>query len=73
MILGAEYTVVPEDTISFYYGQDNFGQRFDKQANGSYVGYGYPTGPNSQNKQIEEYSLATHTPSGRTRRTGPSS
>jgi hypothetical protein len=58
MILGAEYTVVPEDTISFYYGQDNFGQRFDKQANGSYVGYGYPTGPNSQNKQIEEYSLA---------------
>jgi len=57
-ILGAEYAVVPTDTVSVYYGQANFGQRFDKLPTGAYVGYGYPGSANSNNKQIEEYTLA---------------
>jgi hypothetical protein len=35
-----------------------FGRRYDKLANGTYVGYGYPGSPNSQNKEIYEFTLA---------------
>lgn len=57
-ILGAEYTVVPTDTISLYYGQADFGQRYDKLSTGAYVGYGFPGSANTNNKEIEEYTLA---------------
>jgi hypothetical protein len=57
-ILGAEYAFVPEDTLSFYYGHADFGARYDKLSTGAYVGYGYPGSANSNNKEIEEYTLA---------------
>jgi len=57
-IAGLEYTVVPEDTVSVYGSEMQFGKRYDKLANGSYVGYGYPGSPNSQNKEIYEFTLA---------------
>jgi len=56
-IVGAEWTVVPQDTVSFYYSTAGYGQRYDKLGSG-YVGYGYPGSANSQNKTIEEYTLA---------------
>jgi hypothetical protein len=56
-ILGFEYAWDPADTTSFYYSQANFGQRFDKLG-ASYVGYGYPGSSNSNNKEIEELTLA---------------
>jgi hypothetical protein len=57
-ILGLEYAVAPQDTVSAYWSQMNFGQRYNKLANGSYVGYGYPGSSNSNNKDIYEYTLA---------------
>jgi hypothetical protein len=56
-ILGLEYAVAPVDTISAYWSEARFGQRFDKTSTGAYVGYGYPGSPNSQNKEIDEYTL----------------
>ncbi len=56
-ILGAEWTVVPVDTVSAYWSTAGYGQRYDK-VGATYVGYGYPTGPNSQNKTIDELTLA---------------
>jgi hypothetical protein len=58
LILGAEWAVAPVDTFSFYYGEANFGQRYDQLPTGAYVGYGYPGSANSNNKNIEEYTLA---------------
>jgi hypothetical protein len=58
-IVGAEWAVVPEDTVSVYWSQASFGQRFDKQAGGgAYVGYGFPGSASSNNKDIEEFTLA---------------
>jgi hypothetical protein len=57
-ILGLEYAVAPQDTVSAYWSQMNFGQRYNRLANGSYVGYGYPGSANSNNKDIYEYTLA---------------
>jgi hypothetical protein len=56
-IVGAEWTFVPEDTVSFYYSTAGYGQRYDKLGTG-YVGYGYPGSSNSQNKTMEEYTVA---------------
>jgi hypothetical protein len=55
---GLEYAVAPTDTVSLYASTMQFGQRFNKLSNGTYVGYGYPGSPNSQNKTIFEYTLA---------------
>ena len=57
-ILGLEFAAAPEDTVSAYWSQMDFGQRFNKLANGTYVGYGYPGSANSANKDIYEYTLA---------------
>jgi hypothetical protein len=57
-ILGLEYVAVPQDTVSAYWSTANFGQRYNKLATGTYVGYGYPGSANSNNKSIEEFSLA---------------
>ena len=57
-ILGLEYVVAPVDTVSAYWSTAGFGQRFDKLSTGAYVGYGYPGSSNSQNKTIDEYTLA---------------
>jgi hypothetical protein len=55
-ILGLEYAVVPNDTISVYWSEAAFGNRYDKVGS-SYVGYGYPGSANSNNKFIEEVTL----------------
>ena len=57
-ILGLEYKVVPNDTISAYWSDIQIGQRYNKLSTGAYVGYGYPTSSNSHNKSITELSLA---------------
>ena len=38
--------------------QREIGQRFNKLSTGAYVGYGYPGSANSNNKSIEEATLA---------------
>jgi hypothetical protein len=57
-ILGLEYAFVPQDTASVYWSTANFGQRYDKLSNGTYVGYGYPGSANSNNRSIDEFTLA---------------
>jgi hypothetical protein len=57
-ILGLEYKVVPSDTISAYWSGIEIGQRFNKLSTGAYVGYGYPGSANTNNKSIEELTLA---------------
>jgi hypothetical protein len=57
-ILGLEYKVVPNDTISAYWSDIQIGQRYNKLSTGAYVGYGYPTSANSNNKSITELTLA---------------
>jgi hypothetical protein len=57
-ILGFEYAVVPFDTVSFYWSEADFGKRYNQLANGSYVGYGYPGSSNSNNRSIDEFTLA---------------
>jgi|CZKI01.1.fsa_nt_gi hypothetical protein len=57
-ILGFEYAAVPADTVSAYWSTANFGKRYNQLANGSYVGYGYPGSANSNNKSIDEFTLA---------------
>jgi hypothetical protein len=57
-ILGLEYAVMPTDTASVYWSTADFGQRYDKLPTGAYVGYGYPGSANSNNKSIEEFTLA---------------
>ena len=56
-ILGLEYAVLPVDTVSAYWSGTQFGQRFNKLSNGTYVGYGYPGSANTNNKTIEEVTL----------------
>jgi hypothetical protein len=57
-ILGLEYAVIPQDTVSVYWSDVGFGQRYDKMANGTYVGYGYPGSANTNNKTITEFTIA---------------
>jgi hypothetical protein len=56
-IVGLEYAVVPNDTVSAYWSTAGFGQRYDKLSTGAYVGYGYPGSANTNNKSIDEYTL----------------
>src|SRR5580658_5218670 len=57
-ILGLEYKVVPNDTVSAYWSRIDIGQRYNQLTTGAYVGYGYPGSANSDNKSIEELTLA---------------
>ncbi len=57
-IIGLEYAFVPNDTASAYWSEADFGQRYNQLSNGSYVGYGFPGSANSNNKSIEEFTLA---------------
>jgi len=57
-ILGLEYKVIPEDTVSAYWSTIGIGQRHNNLANGSFVGYGYKGSANSNNKTIDEFTLA---------------
>jgi hypothetical protein len=57
-LVGLEYAVAPVDTISAYWSTIGSGQRYGQQANGQYVGYGYPGSPNTNNKTLDEYTLA---------------
>jgi hypothetical protein len=57
-ILGLEYAAAPFDTVSAYWSTAGFGQRYNKLSNGTYVGYGYPGSANSNNKTIDEATLA---------------
>jgi hypothetical protein len=55
---GLEYKVVPNDTVSFYWSTIGIGKRYNKLSNGTYVGFGYPGSSNSDNKEINELTLA---------------
>jgi hypothetical protein len=57
-ILGLEYKVVPNDTVSAYWSTIGIGQRYNNLTNGSYVGYGYKGSANTNNKRIDEFTLA---------------
>jgi hypothetical protein len=57
-ILGLEYALAPFDTLSAYWSQADFGKRYNQLSNGTYVGYGFPGSANSNNKTIQEATLA---------------
>jgi hypothetical protein len=57
-ILGLEYKAVSNDTISAYWSTIGIGKRYNKLSNGTYVGYGYPGSANSNNKSIDELTVA---------------
>ena len=57
-LLGAEWAVAPFDTVSAYWSTVASGRRFSQQANGAYVGYGYPGSPSTNNRSIEEFTLS---------------
>jgi hypothetical protein len=57
-ILGLEYAMGAKDTLSAYWSRAAFGQRYNALTNGTYVGYGFPGSASSNNKTIEEYTLA---------------
>jgi hypothetical protein len=56
-IAGFEWDATPMSKIYGYYGSVNYGRKYDQLANGSYVGYGFTGSANTNNKQIEEYTL----------------
>ena len=56
-IVGAEWTVVPVDTVSAYWSTAGYGQRYDKLGTG-YVGYGYPGRPTARTRRSRNYTLA---------------
>jgi hypothetical protein len=59
---GLEWQATRTTTIFGYYSQVGIGKKYDQLSNGGYVGYGYPGSPNTQNKDIEEYTFgATQT------------
>ncbi|HZZ59038.1 MAG TPA: hypothetical protein VFE31_14495 [Opitutaceae bacterium] len=55
--LGFEYAPVPQDTFFGYWGGAHFGRQEWQTGPTSYLGYGYLTGSNSQNKNIDEFTL----------------
>jgi hypothetical protein len=57
-ILGLEYKAIPEDTVSAYWSTIGIGQRYNSLSNGSFVGYGYKGSANTNNKTIDEFTLA---------------
>jgi hypothetical protein len=57
-ILGLEYKATSSDTLSAYWSEIQIGKRYNQLSTGAYVGYGYPGSSNSDNKSIEELTLA---------------
>lgn len=55
--LGFEYMPVPQDTFFGYWGGAHFGRKEWQTGPTTYLGYGYVTGSNSQNKNIDEFTL----------------
>lgn len=61
---GFEWKMNPRTTVSSYYGGAYFQRRYaldPSQKTPTYVGYGYPGSPNTQNRAIQELSFATTT------------
>jgi hypothetical protein len=56
-MLGFEYMPVAQDTFFGYWGVANYGRAEWQTGATSYLGYGYLTGSNSQNKTIDEWTL----------------
>ncbi len=56
-LAGIEWDATPKTKLYGYYGVTNIGKKTAQQANGSYVGYGYTGSANTNNKQIEEYTV----------------
>jgi hypothetical protein len=56
-MFGFEWDFLPTSKLYGYYGQTHIGREYDRLANGSYVGYGFPGSSNSNNKLIEEYTV----------------
>jgi len=48
---------MPVDTTSVYWSTAYYGDRYDKVGT-TYVGYGYPGSANSNNKDLDELTLA---------------
>ncbi len=57
-LVGLEWAAAASDTVSAYWSTLGTGRRFSQQANGAYVGYGYPGSAGSNNRSIEEFTLA---------------
>lgn len=63
-IAGFEWTISPRTTISSYYSQAYFQRRYglDPEAKtATYIGYGYPGSPDTQNRSIQETTFASIT------------
>src|SRR5581483_11877179 len=56
-LAGVEWQAAPSSLLFGYYSHVNIGRSYNQLANGSYVGYGYPGSPNSNNHTIEEFTL----------------
>jgi hypothetical protein len=55
-LAGFEWDVLPVTKLYGYYGQTYIDREFSQLPNGSFVGYGFPGSPNTNNKRIEEYT-----------------
>jgi hypothetical protein len=55
-ILGFEWQAVPKTMLYGYYSITKIGQDY-APSGATFVGYGYPGSPNSQNRSINEYTL----------------
>jgi hypothetical protein len=56
-ILGLEWQAAPKTMLSGYYGIMKIGRDYAQTGPDTFLGYGYPGSPNSQNRGIEEYTL----------------
>ena len=54
---GLEWKAAPATVLYGYFSAVEIGQRYSRLPSGAYAGYGYPGSPNSQNKEIKEYTL----------------
>ena len=55
-LAGFEWDVLPNTKLYGYYGQTYIDREFSELPNGTFVGYGFPGSPNTNNKRIEEYT-----------------
>ncbi|HSY19266.1 MAG TPA: hypothetical protein VK815_13065 [Candidatus Acidoferrales bacterium] len=56
-ILGFEWQVLPKTMLAAYYSLEKISQDFQQTGPTTFVGYGFPGSPNSQNRSIEEYTV----------------
>lgn len=56
-LAGAEWQAAPTSLLFGYYSHVDIGSSYGQQANGSYVGYGYPGSPSSNNHTLEEFTI----------------